>query len=105
VGSTGRKQPVFRAGNPGGVVSCDAKCVAISADRVELLARSVALVAGMNWGPDAITAQIIDVSRFAPDVWKQAHPEAVRICRAEEWLSRADAKQAERARRRAGKSR
>jgi hypothetical protein len=47
VAGTGREQTLFRAGNPGGVVCCDAKCDAISADQVELLARAVILVAGM----------------------------------------------------------
>ena len=35
-----------------------------------------------------------------PDGWKQVHPEAFRIYRAEERLSRADAKAEKRARRR-----
>lgn len=43
----GREQPAFRAGNPGVASACDAKCDALPADRVELLARAVILVAGM----------------------------------------------------------
>jgi hypothetical protein len=34
------------------------------------------------------------------DIWKQSHPEAIRICRQEERRSRADAKAVKRARRR-----
>ena len=48
VGSTGLEQPAFRAGNTAVVISCDAKCDAISANRIELLTRAVILVAGMN---------------------------------------------------------
>jgi len=40
---TGREQPASLAGNLGIPLSCDA----ISADRIELLARAVTLVAGM----------------------------------------------------------
>lgn len=43
----GREQSTFRAGNPGVVSVCDARCDALSTDRVELLARAVILVAGM----------------------------------------------------------
>jgi hypothetical protein len=48
VGSTGLEQPAFRAGNTAVVSSCDAKCDAISSNRIELLTRAVILVAGMN---------------------------------------------------------
>ena len=44
----GREQAAILAGNLGGRVSCDAKCDAISPDQVELLARAVVLVAGMD---------------------------------------------------------
>jgi hypothetical protein len=47
VAGAGREQPTFRAGNPGVAAACDAQCDALSADRVELLARAVILVAGM----------------------------------------------------------
>ena len=43
----GREQSASCAGNPGFVPACDAKCDAIPADRVDLLARAVLLVAGM----------------------------------------------------------
>jgi hypothetical protein len=44
---TGREQPARHSANAGVGLGCDAKCDAISADRVELLARAVLLVAGM----------------------------------------------------------
>ena len=47
MGSTGREHPVSRAANPGIPVSCDARCDALSPDRVEVLARAVILVAQM----------------------------------------------------------
>ena len=54
---------------------------------------------------DRLLAGETDYDALRPDVWKQAHPEAVRIYRAEERLSRADAKAEKRARRRAVKGR
>jgi len=48
VAGTGTEQPRFRSGKQGIASSCDAKCDAISANRIELLARAVILVAGMN---------------------------------------------------------
>jgi len=45
---TGTEQMRFRSGKQQVVSKCDAKCDAISADRVELLARAVVLVAGMR---------------------------------------------------------
>jgi len=45
---TGTEQTRFRSGKQGVAFNCDAKCDAISADRIELLARAVVLVAGMN---------------------------------------------------------
>ena len=47
VGNTGLEQPASFPRQTVVVRSCDAKCDAISADRVELLARAVILVAGM----------------------------------------------------------
>jgi hypothetical protein len=41
MGSTGLEQPVLRAGNTAVAISCDAKCDAISEDRIELLARAL----------------------------------------------------------------
>ena len=45
---TGTEQPRFHSGKQGVASSCDAKCDAISANRIELLTRAVILVAGMN---------------------------------------------------------
>ena len=45
---TGTEQTRFHSGKQGGTIPCDAECDAISADRVELLARAVILVAGIN---------------------------------------------------------
>jgi hypothetical protein len=39
-------------------IHCDAKCDAISADRIELLARAVVLVAGMSI-PDATSGAVL----------------------------------------------
>ena len=44
----GLEKPRVHPRNRGGVTSCDAKCDAISQGRVELLARAVLLVAGME---------------------------------------------------------
>jgi hypothetical protein len=43
----GREQPASRAGNLGIVSGCDARYDALSSDRVEVLARTVLLVADM----------------------------------------------------------
>jgi ABC-type phosphate transport system substrate-binding protein len=48
VAGTGTEQTRFRSRKQGVTISCDAKCDAISADRIELLARAVILVAGIN---------------------------------------------------------
>jgi hypothetical protein len=45
---TGTEQTQFYARNPQVTSNCDAECDAFSADRVELLARAVMLVAGMK---------------------------------------------------------
>jgi transposase len=50
---------------------------------------------------DRLLAGEMDYVALRPDVWKQAHPEAIRAYRVEERLARADAKNAKRARRRA----
>jgi hypothetical protein len=42
----------------------------------------------------------MDYAALRPDVWKQSHPEAIRIYRQEERRSRAVAKAVKRARRR-----
>lgn len=59
---TGRKQPSNFMGENVIVHPCDAKCDAISADRVELLARAVILVAGMaipEMAREAVLAQVV----------------------------------------------
>ena len=48
VAGTGSEQTRFRSGERGVASACDAKCDAISANRIELLTRAVILVAGMN---------------------------------------------------------
>jgi len=48
VAGTGTEQTRFHSGNQQVVSSCDADCDAFSTDRVEVLARAVVLVAGMN---------------------------------------------------------
>jgi len=48
VAGTGTEQTRFHSGNQQVVSKCDAKCDAISPDRIELLARAVVLVAGMG---------------------------------------------------------
>jgi hypothetical protein len=45
---TGTEQTRFHSGKQRGESVCDAECDAISTDRVEVLARAVVLVAGMN---------------------------------------------------------
>jgi transposase len=49
---------------------------------------------------DRLLAGEMDYDTLRPDVWKQSHPEAIRIYRQEERRSRADAKAVKRARRR-----
>ena len=58
VAGTGREQPASRAGIPGVAPACDAQCDALSPDRVELLARAVILVAGMEI-PEAVRAAVL----------------------------------------------
>ena len=53
---------------------------------------------------DRLLAGEMDYDKLRPDVWKQSHPEAIRIYRQEERRSRADAKAVKRARRRIARS-
>jgi hypothetical protein len=70
---TGTEQTRFRPGNLQVVSGCDAKCDAISADRIELLARAVVLVAGMKI-PEAareavltrVTAELVNAAEQRP---------------------------------------
>jgi hypothetical protein len=60
---TGTEQTAFHSGKPGVESKCDAECDAISTDRIELLARAVILVAGMNLAEAeraAVLARVID---------------------------------------------
>jgi len=52
---------------------------------------------------DRLLAGETNYDALRPDVWKQAHPEAIRIYRVEERQARADAKAVKRARRRIAK--
>ena len=45
---TGTEQTRFHSGHQRVASKCDAECDAISADRIEVLARAVVLVAGMR---------------------------------------------------------
>jgi hypothetical protein len=58
VAGTGTEQSRFHSGIQGVASSCDAKCDAISPDRIELLARAVVLVAGMGI-PEAARAVLL----------------------------------------------
>ena len=55
---TGTEQRQYHSGKQGVASSCDAKCDAISGDRIELLARAVVLVAGMSI-PDATRGAVL----------------------------------------------
>jgi hypothetical protein len=55
---TGTEQTRFHSGNRRVVSGCDAKCDAISGDRIELLACAVVLVAGMSI-PDATRGAVL----------------------------------------------
>jgi len=61
---TGTEQTRFHWGKQGVESNCDAKCNAISADRIELLARAVVLVAGMDL-PEADRAAVLARVRVA----------------------------------------
>jgi hypothetical protein len=70
---TGTEQTRFHSGKPGVESKCDAECDAISADRIELLARAVMLVVGMGI-PEAareavlarVTAELANTSEQRP---------------------------------------
>jgi hypothetical protein len=49
---------------------------------------------------DRLLAGETDYHALRPDVWKESHPEAVRVYRQEDRVARADAKATTRARRR-----
>ena len=62
VAGTGTERTRFCSGKQGVASSCDAKCDAISADRIELLARAVVLVAGMRIPASASEAVLARVT-------------------------------------------
>ena len=62
VAGTGTEQTRFCSGKPGVTIPCDAKCDAISTDRLEVLARAVVLVAGMKMpeaAREAVLARVV----------------------------------------------
>ena len=68
---TGTEQTRFHSGKQWVESVCDAQCDAISADRVELLARAVMLVAGMKLAEAeraAVLARVI-VDLTSPTAW------------------------------------
>jgi hypothetical protein len=76
---TGTEQTRFRSGKQGVLISCDAECDAISADRIELLARAVVLVAGMRIPETAreavlarVTAELANTSEQRPPTSERA---------------------------------
>ena len=63
VAGTGTEQTRYHSGNREVASSCDAECDAISTDRIEVLARAVVLVAGMNIpeaAREAVLARVVD---------------------------------------------
>ena len=70
VAGTGTEQPRFHSGKQGVGSKCDAKCDAISPDRIELLARAVVLVAGMGIpeaAREAVLARVVaDLTTVGP---------------------------------------
>ena len=80
VAGTGTEQTRFRSGKQGVESVCDAECDAISADRIELLARAVVLVPGMNL-PEADRAT--GMSRLLAAVGKEAQRAGRDLDRAE----------------------
>ena len=68
---TGTEQTRFRSGKQGVESVCDAECDALSADRIELLARAVVLVAGMDLADAeraAVLARVI-ADMTSPTAW------------------------------------
>jgi transposase len=91
----GRKAWLFVCSVAGGEQSAKMMTLVSSARRhdldVELYIKDVL---------DQLLAGATDYHRFLPDVWKQQHPEAIRIYRVEERRDKADRKQLNAARRR-----
>jgi hypothetical protein len=76
---TGTEQTRIHSGKPGVESKCDAECDAISADRIELLARAVVLVAGMNI-PEAARGAVLArvVAGLTQDEAQSEHPPGTR---------------------------
>jgi transposase len=91
----GRKAWLFVCSVPGGEQSAKMMTLVSSARRhdldVELYIKDVL---------DQLLAGSTDYHSFLPDVWKQQHPEAIRVYRVEERRDKADRKQLNAARRR-----
>ena len=71
---TGTQQTRFRLGNQCVASSCDAKCDAISADRIELLTRAVILVAVMGIPESAREAVLARVTAELGNAGEQRPP-------------------------------
>jgi hypothetical protein len=78
VAGTGTEQSRFRSGKQGVAFNCDAKCDAISADRIELLARAVVLVAGMRIPEAAREAVLARVTAELANAAEQLPPTPAR---------------------------
>ena len=78
VAGTGTEQTRFRSGNQQVVSKCDAKCDAISADRIELLAHAVVLVAGMRIPEAAREAVLARVTAELANTSEQRPPKSER---------------------------
>ena len=78
VAGTGTEQTRFHAGNRRGASGCDAKCDAISGDRIELLARAVVLVAGMRIPEAAREAVLTRVTAELENAAEQTPPTSAR---------------------------
>lgn len=91
----GRKAWLFVCSVPGGEQSAKMMTLVSSARRhdldIELYVKDVL---------DQLLAGSTDYHSFLPDIWKQQHPEAIRVYRAEERRDKADRKQLHAARRR-----
>ena len=78
VAGTGTEQTWVHSGKPGVESKCDAKCDAISADRIELLARAVVLVAGMRIPETAREAVLARVTAELATTSEQRPPKSER---------------------------
>jgi len=78
VAGTGTEQTRFHSGNRRDASGCDAKCDAISADRIELLARAVVLVAGMRIPEAAREAVLARVTAELANAAEQSPPKSER---------------------------